>query len=142
MSALEFSNKLVIYINKKINLEEISNILNKLNIENIKDYDNIIIYEDDFLGTILELTKENDNPFLSYDMNVSLSQNKGFLLKLEENPTIDIDKEIYKYKNNYYMEIKENNFIKIGLILEHSKIVYGSIVKKIKNKKVEGGIII
>ena len=129
-----FDDKLIIYINKKINLEEISNVLLKskaLGLD-IKLYDNIVLYEDEILGTILELTNENDSYFTTFDMNISLSKEKSFLLKIEENADIDIKKDIYKYKNNYYMQIKENDFIKIGRLLEYSKIIYGSIVKKIK----------
>lgn len=141
-----FENKLIIYINKKINLEEISNILLKtkyLGID-IKEYDNITIYEDSLLGTILELTQENDNYFTSFDMNISVSKEKNFLLKLEENINFDLDYDIYKYKNNYYVHIKENNYIKIGRILEYSKIIYGSLVKKImiEKNKIKGGIIV
>lgn len=141
-----FDDKLIIYINKKINLEEISNVLLKskaLGLD-IKLYDNIVLYEDEILGTILELTNENDSYFTTFDMNVSLSKEKSFLLKIEENADIDIKKDIYKYKNNYYMQIKENDFIKIGRLLEYSKIIYGSIVKKIKKtkNKVNGGIVV
>lgn len=141
-----FDDKLIIYINKKINLEEISNVLLKskaLGLD-IKLYDNIVLYEDEILGTILELTNENDNYFTTFDMNISLSKEKSFLLKIEENADIDIKKDIYKYKNNYYMQIKENDFIKIGQLLEYSKIIYGSIVKKIKKtkNKVNGGIVV
>ena len=77
-------DKLIIYINKKINLEDISSILLKSKIlgVDIKSYDNIIIYEDEILGTILELTEENDNYFTTFDMNVSVSKEKNFLLKL------------------------------------------------------------
>lgn len=141
-----FDDKLIIYINKKINLEEISNVLLKskaLGLD-IKLYDNIVLYEDEILGTILELTNENDSYFTTFDMNISLSKEKSFLLKIEENTDIDIKKDIYKYKNNYYMQIKENDFIKIGRLLEYSKIIYGSIVKKIKKpkNKVNGGIVV
>lgn len=141
-----FDDKLIIYINKKINLEEISNVLLKskaLGLD-IKLYDNIVLYEDEILGTILELTNENDSYFTTFDMNISLSKEKSFLLKIEENADIDIKKDIYKYKNNYYMQIKENDFIKIGQLLEYSKIIYGSIVKKIKKtkNKVNGGIVV
>jgi len=141
-----FDDKLIIYINKKINLEEISNVLLKskaLGLD-IKLYDNIVLYEDEILGTILELTNENDSYFTTFDMNISLSKEKSFLLKIEENADIDIKKDIYKYKNNYYMQIKENDFIKIGRLLEYSKIIYGSIVKKIKKtkNKVNGGIVV
>ena len=141
-----FDDKLIIYINKKINLEEISNVLLKskaLGLD-IKLYDNIVFYEDDILGTILELTNENDSYFTTFDMNISLSKEKSFLLKIEENADIDIKKDIYKYKNNYYMQIKENDFIKIGRLLEYSKIIYGSIVKKIKKdkNKINGGIVV
>lgn len=141
-----FDDKLIIYINKKINLEEISNVLLKskaLGLD-IKLYDNIVLYEDEILGTILELTNENDSYFTTFDMNISLSKEKSFLLKVEENADIDIKKDIYKYKNNYYMQIKENDFIKIGRLLEYSKIIYGSIVKKIKKtkNKVNGGIVV
>ena len=141
-----FDDKLLIYINKKINLEEISNVLLKskaLGLD-IKLYDNIVLYEDEILGTILELTNENDSYFTTFDMNISLSKEKSFLLKIEENADIDIKKDIYKYKNNYYMQIKENDFIKIGRLLEYSKIIYGSIVKKIKKtkNKVNGGIVV
>ena len=141
-----FDDKQIIYINKKINLEEISNVLLKskaLGLD-IKLYDNIVLYEDEILGTILELTNENDSYFTTFDMNISLSKEKSFLLKIEENADIDIKKDIYKYKNNYYMQIKENDFIKIGRLLEYSKIIYGSIVKKIKKtkNKVNGGIVV
>ena len=141
-----FDDKLIIYINKKINLEEISNVLLKskaLGLD-IKLYDNIVLYEDEILGTILELTNENDSYFTTFDMNISLSKEKSFLLKIEENADIDIKKDIYKYKNNYYMQIKENDFIKIGRLLKYSKIIYGSIVKKIKKtkNKVNGGIVV
>ena len=39
---------------------------------------------------------------------------------------------------------KENDWIKIGRILEYSKIIYGSIVKKIKKEKnkVDGGSLV
>ena len=142
----DFDDKLIIYINKKINLEDISSILLKSKIlgVDIKNFDNIVIYEDDILGTILELTLENDNYFTTFDMNVSVSKDKSFLLKLEENIDFDIMCDIYKYKNNFYVQVKDNNFIKVGRILEYSKIIYGSIVKKIKKdkNKINGGIVV
>ena len=146
MQIENFDEKLIIYINKKINLEDISTILLKSKILglDIKKYDNIVIYEDEILGTILELTLENDNYFTSFDMNISVSKEKGFLLKLEENIDFDIKNDIYKYKNNYYMQVKDNDFIKIGRILEYSKIIYGNIIKKIKKdkNKINGGIVV
>ena len=77
-------------------------------------------------------------------MNISVSKEKGFLLKLEENIDFDIKNDIYKYKNNYYMQVKDNDFIKIGRILEYSKIIYGNIIKKIKKdkNKINGGIVV
>ena len=77
-------------------------------------------------------------------MNVSVSKDKSFLLKLEENIDFDIMCDIYKYKNNFYVQVKDNNFIKVGRILEYSKIIYGSIVKKIKKdkNKINGGIVV
>lgn len=142
----DFDDKLIIYINKKINLEDISSILLKSKIlgVDIKNFDNIVIYEDEILGTILELTLENDNYFTTFDMNVSVSKDKSFLLKLEENIDFDINCDIYKYKNNFYVQVKDNNFIKVGRILEYSKIIYGSIVKKIKKdkNKINGGIVV
>ncbi len=142
----DFDDKLIIYINKKINLEDISSILLKSKIlgVDIKNFDNIVIYEDEILGTILELTLENDNYFTTFDMNVSVSKDKSFLLKLEENIDFDINCDIYKYKNNFYAQVKDNNFIKVGRILEYSKIIYGNIVKKIKKdkNKINGGIVV
>ena len=142
----DFDDKLIIYINKKINLEDISSILLKSKVlgVDIKNFANIVIYEDDILGTILELTLENDNYFTTFDMNVSVSKDKSFLLKLEENIDFDIMCDIYKYKNNFYVQVKDNNFIKVGRILEYSKIIYGSIVKKIKKdkNKINGGIVV
>lgn len=141
-----FDDKLIIYINKKVNLDDVSSILLKIKSLgiNIKDYDNIILFEDDILGTILELTKENEEYIMSYDMNISVSKENVFLLKLEENIDFNINKDIYKYKNNYYMHINENNFVEIGRILEYSKIIYGSLVKKImmEKNKIKGGIIV
>ena len=142
----DFDDKLIIYINKKINLEDISSILLKSKVlgVDIKNFDNIVIYEDDILGTILELTLENDNYFTTFYKNVSVSKYKSFLLKLEENIDFDIMCDIYKYKNNFYVQVKDNNFIKVGRILEYSKIIYGSIVKKIKKdkNKINGGIVV
>lgn len=142
----DFDDKLIIYINKKINLEDISSILLKSKVlgVDIKNFDNIVIYEDDILGTILELTLENDNYFTTFDMNVSVSKDKSFLLKLEENIDFDIMCDIYKYKNNFYVQVKDKNFIKVGRILEYSKIIYGNIVKKIKKdkNKINGGIVV
>ena len=97
-----FDEKLIIYINKKINLEDISTILLKSKILglDIKKYDNIVIYEDEILGTILELTLENDNYFTSIDMNISVSTEKGFLLKLEENYIHNLKSIILRWMNN------------------------------------------
>ena len=140
-----FDDKFIIYINKKIDLEDISGIL--LNYKNmgidIKNYNNMVIYEDQNLGTILELSSDDDY-FNSFDINVSISKEENFLLKLEETIDFDIDADIYKYKNNYYMHLKENDWIKIGRILEYSKIIYGSIVKEIKKEKnkVDGGSLV
>ena len=101
-----FDDKFIIYINKKIDLEDISGIL--LNYKNmgidIKNYNNIVIYEDQNLGTILELSSDDDY-FNSFDINVSISKEENFLLKLEETINFDIDADIYKYKNNYYMHL-------------------------------------
>lgn len=141
-----FDDRLIIYINKKVDLNDISDVLFKtkcLGID-IKMYDNVVIFEDSFLGTILELSLENDSYFTSFDMNVTVSKENTFLLKLEEFIDFDIDCDIYKYKNTYYMHIKENNYVVIGRILEYSKIIYGSVVKKImcENNKVNGGIVV
>ena len=140
-----FDDKFIIYINKKIDLEDISGIL--LNYKNmgidIKIYNNMVIYEDKNLGTILELSSDDDY-FNSFDINVSISKEENFLLKLEETINFDIDADIYKYKNNYYMHLKENDWIKIGRILEYSKIIYESIKKKKKKEKnkVDGGSLV
>ena len=76
-----FDDKFIIYINKKIDLEDISGIL--LNYKNmgidIKNYNNMVIYEDKNLGTILELSSDDDY-FNSFDINVSISKEENFLL--------------------------------------------------------------
>ena len=67
-----------------------------LDITAIKNYNNMVIYEDQNLGTILELSSDDDY-FNSFDINVSISKEENFLLKLEETINFDIDADMYKY---------------------------------------------
>lgn len=142
----EFQEKLVVYVNRCVNLDEISALVIKLKDANyaVNDFDNIVIYEDKVIGTILEISRGGENYFGVLDINVSKAKEENFLLKLEENINFDVDCDVYKYKNNYYLKLNEQSNIKIGRVLEYSKIIYGDIIYKIMKdeNKVKGGMVI
>lgn len=146
MHITDLDEKMVIFINKSIDLDEISALILKIKEKNyeVKNFDNIVIYEDKNIGTILEINRGEENCFGVLDINVVLAKEQVFLLKLEQNINFDINCDIYKYKSNYYLKIKENEPLKIGRILEYTKIIYGEKVLKImkEENKVKGGIII
>jgi len=146
MHITDLDEKMIIFINKSLDLDEISALILKIKEKNyeVKNFDNIVIYEDKNIGTILEINRGEENYFGVLDINVSKAKEQVFLLKLEQNINFDIKCDTYKYKNNYYLKLKENNNIKIGRILEYTKIVYGEEILKImkEENKVKGGIII
>lgn len=139
-------DKMIIFINKSVDLDEISSIILKIKNKNyeVKNFDSIVIYEDKNIGTILEINRGEENCFGVLDINVALAKEQVFLLKLEQTINFDINCDIYKYKNNYYLKIKESDPLKIGRILEYTKIIYGEEILKImkEENKVKGGIII
>ena len=125
-------------------------ILKNININNMEDLlplarlDEYLIIEQAIKEHTIDLKRiEGINEHIT-DKTLENAYNNLKSLGIVENADIDIKKDIYKYKNNYYMQIKENDFIKIGRLLEYSKIIYGSIVKKIKKtkNKVNGGIVV
>lgn len=98
----------------------------------IRGYYEIQVYYDKMYGLILEIEKE-DIEYIDYfnnqiDMKI-ISNNTTFLYQIPDYFMINKDIynkiNIYKYKNNLYLEIKDDlknkDFINI---LEHSKIIY------------------
>jgi len=142
----DLGEKLVIYINKILNLDEMSALILKIKDKNyeIKDFDNIVIYEDKVIGTILEVNRGEENYFGVLDINVSKAKEQNFLLKLEENIDFNISADTYRYKNNYYIKLKDQKDIIVGRVLEYAKIIYGSEISKImkEENKINGGIVI
>ncbi len=90
----------------------------------IKGYYDVAIYIDKNYGVVIELIKdEYDNYFDSVDMRI-MTHNVNLLYKID-----DINKykdyKIYLYKDDFYLELNGNiNDIEMGILLEHSKIIY------------------
>lgn len=146
---IEFINDdIIVFLNKyriknidlksKDSLEkELRNIFEKLsNYYNIKisGYYNVTIYIDEYYGAILELKNEEldciEYDIHEVDMRIILVNNK-FLYKIDDIFN-NIDGNIYKYKNNYYLEITSDiNNILMGKILESSHIIYGNVTEDI-----------
>lgn len=129
---------------------------NKLNIENyfrclfkklktfydfdIKGFYNIKIYSDKYYGSILKLQKE-DIEYYDYfdnhiDMRFSIKDYNSFLYEI--NDLFDIDESLedkillYIYHNRLCVRIiKEIESIKLGKLIENSKIIYDEEINDI-----------
>ena len=142
-------SKTILYIpkiDKENNLENIDNLetyFRKLFIKlkkiyNIKlaGYYNITIYLNDIYGTIVELAKEEIK--YSYlndkiDMQIEILENSEILYKINDYYK---SKDIITYKLDSDIYIKPLNITNINLskLIEHSTIIYGESLDKIKYK--------
>ena len=147
---LVIDNNIVIFLGdfylKNYDLKDYNNIeknllklLNKYSVD-INGYYNVFIYHDKNYGLIIDMQKE-DLEYLDYfnnqvELNIEIIED-SFLYEIED--ILNIDKNILRnfnvYKKNYhfYLETKDKiTSIKLGILLENSKIIYGKKAKKIK----------
>jgi hypothetical protein len=113
-------------------------LLNMKKIYNIDIYSvfNIKCYINDNYGIILEIEREYD-PFYLYtkktDLKVCINTNSNFLYEVDDYFISDkLDSyKIYIYNNKYYIELLEDDYMKI---IEHTNdIICGNDVKVIVN---------
>ncbi len=147
---LIIDNNIVIFLGnfylKNYDLKDYNNIeknllklLNKYSVD-INGYYNVFIYHDKNYGLIIDMQKE-DLEYLDYfnnqvELNIEIIED-SFLYEIEDilniNKDILINFTIYKKNYHFYLETKEKiNPIKLGILLENSKIIYGKKAKKIK----------
>lgn len=150
MKIIKKNNKLILYI-PKIDLENSLDKIEKLeiyftklflklnNIYKIKinGYYNITVYNNEIYGTIVELVQEKlkYQKYLSdkIDMNIDIIDNSDFIYKIDD-----------YYKSNKIITFKINSDIYIkpinidnndlSILMEHSNIIYGNELDKIKYK--------
>lgn len=139
-------NNLVVFLNEKIAPKNLNNkieleknfqkIFNKLNniykLELSGSYE-INIYNNKY-GIILEIKKEELEYFDYYDtidMHINISKYNDIIYKTNN---IIKDTNIYEYKGEIYIEQKNTDFNKLGLIIENSEIIYGEMAYNIKKK--------
>ena len=116
-------------------------ILNKYSVE-LNGYYNVFIYQDKNYGLIIDMQKE-ELEYLDYfnnqiELNIEIIED-SFLYEIDDIFTLDknILKQFTIYQKDYkfYLEAEEKvNTIKLGKILENSKIIYGKKGKRIKRE--------
>ncbi len=116
-------------------------ILKKHTIE-LNGYYNVFIYQDKNYGLIIDMQKENLE-YLDYfnnqiELNIEIIED-SFLYEIDDIFTLDKTAlnqfTIYQKNYKFYLEVKEKiNTIKLGKVLENSKIIYGKKAKKIKRE--------
>ena len=145
------NNKIIIYLNKKLILENAKlesyfkklflKIKDKYNIK-IIGYYNINVYNDKNYGSIIEMENQDldyYNYFNQIDMEIKINKN-NFLYQIDyEYLTKELLSKVnvYKYNEKLYLKILDSNII--NKILEFSKVIYGEEINKIlkKGKKVK-----
>ena len=145
------NNKIIIYLNKKLILENAKlesyfkklflKIKDKYNIK-IIGYYNINVYNDKNYGSIIEMENQDldyYNYFNQIDMEIKINKN-DFLYQIDyEYLTKELLSKVnvYKYNEKLYLKILDSNII--NKILEFSKVIYGEEINKIlkKGKKVK-----
>ncbi len=133
---------------KDYNLKDYNNIekslfkmLNKHSVD-LNGYYNVFIYHDKNYGLIIDMQKE-DLEYLDYfnnqiELNIEIIED-SFLYEIEDIFNFDDNLLtkfiIYQKGYKFYLEIKDKiSSIKLGNILENSKIIYGKQAKKIKKE--------
>lgn len=103
------------------------------NLDVFGSYD-INVYIDVHYGVVLEIINVDDSYF-DYcdiiDMNICISKYKSFLYKLS-GVVSDIDCTVYSYKGDLYYELNSIDFLRLGLLIENSEIIYGETAHLIK----------
>jgi len=153
-------NNIIVFLNK-FNIKDID-FKNRENIEkhfrniflklkhiyklDIKGYYDIKIYIDKYYGAVLEIEQE-DIEYIDYfdsqiDMRVNVISDNEFLYKIDDifiiNKKIFKDIDIYTFKNEYYIKIKNelDNYY-MAYVLENSNLIYNNItfdILKLGNK--------
>lgn len=153
-------NNLIVFLNKRsiknvdfFNKSELERYFRDLflDFKNVYDLDlsgsyDINVYIDDCYGVILEIISVDDNYF-DYcdvvDMNIVVSKYRNFLYKTDRFIK-NIDSVIYSYNGSFYYELKNIDFLNLGLVIENSDIIYGEDVYFIKKnaKKLSDSLVI
>ena len=97
---------------------------------NISGNYQINIYANDIYGMIIKFNKIKENNYI--DLKINITIDSIFLYKTNDN-YLNANKNIYYYKNNYYILPKDNNIN----LLEVEEILYGNIVKEILSKGIK-----
>jgi hypothetical protein len=76
-------------------------------------------------------------------MNIVVSKYRNFLYKTDRFIK-NIDSVIYSYNGSFYYELKNIDFLNLGLVIENSDIIYGEDVYFIKKnaKKLSDSLVI
>lgn len=107
---------------------------------NLNGYYEVIVYINDLYGIIIEMEKDDDEYIKIFgdtlDMKITFKFDCEILYKIENIDFIDFSKyNLYYKNNNLYISIKnkylpeKNEYLNL---LENSKLVYGSDLKKLK----------
>lgn len=151
MKLINKDNKIIVFLNKKINFKQINlekyfkNLFIKFKEDyyiELNGYYSINIYIDKFYGSVIEIENEDldyYNYFNQIDMEVKLNDNV-FLYEIDYeylNKSIINNSNIYKLKDKLYIQVKDNNIL--NKILEYSNIIYGEKIKYVlrNSKKVK-----
>lgn len=153
-------NNLIVFLNKR-NIRDVD-FFNKseleryfrdlfLDLKDIYDLDlsgsyDINVYIDDCYGVVLEIISI-DYTYFDYcdvvDMNIVISKYRNFLYK-SDRFIKNIDSIIYSYNGSFYYELNNIDFLKLGLLVENSDIIYGEDVDFVKKngKKLSNSLVI
>ncbi len=143
---LKIDDDIVIYLNKYYiknkdieNKEEIKNIIknisDKYNLD-LKGFLEIKIYQDKNYGIIINIKREDLEYFDCFELDIETDIKiieKSFLYKIDDYAILDNlkDYKMMTYKNNLYIELKDETDISLGKIIENTKIIYGNKIDEI-----------
>ncbi|MBQ7141001.1 MAG: hypothetical protein IJO32_05805 [Bacilli bacterium] len=107
---------------------------------NLNGYYEVIVYINDLYGIIIEMEKDDDEYIKIFgdtlDMKITFKFDCEILYKIENIDFIDFSKyNLYYKNNNLYISIKDKYLLEKNEylnLLENSKLVYGSDLKKLK----------
>lgn len=149
MKIEEKDNNLIVFLNIKpkidfSNKSDLQKYFQKLflKLNNIYELDlcgsyEIDIYNNNY-GIILEIKKQDIEYFEYYDgidMKITVSKYNDVLYKIKNyNEQLEKTCELYMYNGTIYAKPKNQNFQKIGILIENSEIIYGKECFQIKKK--------
>lgn len=99
----------------------------------IKGYYNIIVYHDQQYGLVISLQKEAIDYYDFFDnevdMRIIIDRGKHFLYQIDDYFFLDEEMKkvvnLYSYQKKLYLQVKEKlKPVKLGYLLEHSKLIY------------------